>query len=197
MCRVEKFWHDPKGGITSGQITRFLRMHTHPRQQAAHMKNGEAIIPPTVIDQVWDTKEHLISVNYVVFKKNKKSPVICLKGKLHIICGEFRFLSYFLVNTVIHLCILVRVGLFERPRPFIFSPIISLLDCEKMKRKKCFVTIRGPSIRYLCGRLRGTASHSPTACSTTSSCLWLTMRQWETLRRVRKCASCQTANREL
>ena len=53
-------------------------MHTRPRQQAAHMKNGEAIIPPTVIDQVWDTKEHLISVNYVVFKKKKKTPVICL-----------------------------------------------------------------------------------------------------------------------
>ena len=63
------------------------------------MKNGEAIIPPTVIDQVWDTKEHLISVNYVVFKKNKKSAVICLKSKLHIICGEIRFLSYFLVDT--------------------------------------------------------------------------------------------------
>ena len=103
--------------------------------------------------------------------------VACTQLLQSLICGEIRFLSYFLVDTVIHLCILVREGLFERPRPFIFSPIISLLDCEKMKRKKCFVTIRGPSIRYLCGRLRGTASHSPKACSTTSSCLWLTTRQ--------------------
>ena len=67
------------------------------------MKNGEAIIPPTVIDQVWDTKEHLISVNYVVFKKKKKTPVICLVGRLHIPhLGEIRFLSHFLVDTVIH-----------------------------------------------------------------------------------------------
>lgn len=49
-----------KGGITSAQITRFLRMHTHPRQQAAHMKNGEAVIPPTVIDQIalWEAERN-------------------------------------------------------------------------------------------------------------------------------------------
>jgi len=49
-----------KGGITSSQIVRFLRMHSHPRQQAAHLKAGSSVIPPTVVDQIalWEAERN-------------------------------------------------------------------------------------------------------------------------------------------
>ena len=49
-----------KGGITSGQIVRFLRMHAHPRQQAAHVKANQPVIPPTVVDQIalWEAERN-------------------------------------------------------------------------------------------------------------------------------------------
>ena len=49
-----------RGGITSQQIIRFLKMHAHPRQQDAHQKAGSAVIPPTVIDQIqlWEEERN-------------------------------------------------------------------------------------------------------------------------------------------
>ena len=47
-------------GITATQITKFLQMHAHPRQQQAHQKKtregkaaAEEAVPPTVIDQIF------------------------------------------------------------------------------------------------------------------------------------------------
>ena len=57
-----------KGGITAAQIVRFLRMHVHKCQAEEKTKAKQAVIPPTVIDQVsFSTKPYVVMFFIVCF----------------------------------------------------------------------------------------------------------------------------------
>merc|ERR1711860_8275 len=57
-----------KGGITATQIVRFLRMHVHKCQAEEKTKAKQAVIPPTVIDQVsFSTKPYVVMFFIVCF----------------------------------------------------------------------------------------------------------------------------------
>ncbi len=51
-----------KGGITAQQVVRFLRMHAHTKQIEERTKHKMPVIPPTIVDQVFNNIVIRISI---------------------------------------------------------------------------------------------------------------------------------------